>query len=167
MIKFPDLFKNRRMGLWTLAGLLLIFYFVLKMQGWAVAGRVAELEKQMVALRPKVAAILQGGQIGTNRNMLSDATKQIEQNDVHGQAFLQMLSKNVPVTVTMQRAELRGDSLWIRGTCLAGVRSPQEVLNPLLSALSAAGHSMKLIKVEEDPQTPGLWSFEMSAGGGA
>ena len=166
MIEFPDLFKSRRMNLWVVAVLLLIFYFVLKMQGWAVAGRVAELDKKIGGLRPKVASILQAGQLETNRKMLSDAATQIEQNDLRGQAFLQMLSKSVPVTVTVQKMGLRLGALWMRGTCLAGVRAPQEVLNPLISALSAAGHSMKLTQVEEDPQTPGLWSFEMSAGGG-
>ncbi|MBI3318955.1 MAG: hypothetical protein HYZ90_07465 [Candidatus Omnitrophica bacterium] len=150
---------------WTIAGILLGLYFLLKLQGWWFGFQSGQLRRELENLRPTLTQIHLRHELEKTAQACSRAFDLIQQLDFQGSQLLTLLSKEVAPSVTLQ--ELRVDStgpLKVRGTLEAGIRSPEETLIFWARRIQPLWQSIRITRFSEDTQSPGLWRFDMEVG---
>ncbi len=164
MFELPKFFR-RKQGNWTLPLSLLGIYFFLKLQGWNYGFRANDLERQLGQLRPTLSAIVLAEQMESTRKLYSEICDKVGRLDIKGSQLLQLLSQTVPAEITIGKMEVTAEELQIQGVVRPGVRIPEDVLTLWARRLQENWDKVQIQEIEEDPQTPGIWHFQLKAKG--
>lgn len=154
--------KRKRPVGWVLPALLLGIYAIIKLQGWAYARQAQQLQRQLDGLRPALSAKVAQEQAELLRDHYRQALEQLGQADVRGGWLLQEISKDLPVSVTLERIERSAPrSLRAQGTCVPGIRPPETVLVLWAQRLREAGLGVRIRRLVPSARWPGMWTFEV------
>lgn len=154
--------KRKRPVGWVLPAILLGIYVIFKLQGWAYARQAQQLQRQLDSLRPALSAKVAQEQAQLLRDHYRQALEKLGQADVRGGWLLEELSKNLPVSVTLERIERRTPrSLRAQGTCVPGVRPPEAVLVLWAQKLRGDGLRVRIRRLVPSARGSGLWTFEV------
>ena len=149
---------------WTLALILVILYFGLKVQAWWYEFQSQVLGDQIIQMRPGLSAIIQSRQIKAAGKAYQEVFEQVRAAELDGTSFLQKISFEVPPSVIVLNLELRQlGEFAIEGVVMAGVRSPEEALLPWANRLQGKNFRVKIRKLFPDSQMQGLWRFELKS----
>ncbi len=147
---------------WTLAGILFILYFLVKIQAWGYGFQVARLDRQLQRLRPSLSAVVLADQMKFTKEIYAKAFDQIRQMDLEGSRLLQEISRHIPSSVTLEKLDLDPQmGLRIQGAVQSADSSPEAVLLPWAKELQAHGEDLRIRQLAPAPKAPGLWRFEL------
>lgn len=156
--------KRKRPVGWVLPAVLLVLgiYVIFKLQGWAYARQAQHLQRQLDGLRPALSAKVAQEQAELLRDRYRQALGQLGQADVRGGWLLQEISKNLPVSITLERIERRTPrSLRAQGTCVPGIRPPEAVLVLWAQKLRREGLHVRIHRLVPSARGSGMWTFEV------
>ncbi len=152
--------KKRRTIEWGILCLLLALYLFLKIQGWWYVHRAHNLTRQLEKIRPTLGRIVLFHELEQTRHATTKAFEQIRAMDFHGTDFLQLLSRTIPISVTLQAVDVHPVlGLRLQGTLIPGVRTPEETLLPWAESLQENGFSVKVQELVPERKMPGVWRF--------
>lgn len=158
--------KKRPIG-WILLILLVGVYVAIKFQVWGYAQRVQELEAQLEKLRPTLSAKVTYDQLSVTHGAYLEASEQIQKIHLQVSPLLQQLSKELPVSITLEKIEAEsGKAVRIWGEVLPGIRSPEAVLVPWAQRLRSVGAHVRIEKLESSPHGSGRAAFILTVEGG-
>ncbi len=153
---------KRRPSGWVIGAILLVFYFVLKIQSWSIGMRVIKLEKELEGLRPAVSSMIQSERTEDLCGAYSQVFQQIRQRDLEGARLLTWFSQELPPSVTIEKLEAHAAiGLRVRGNFIPGIRNPEATLVFWARKLGGAGYPVSIRELFPDSKVPGLWHFEM------
>ena len=147
---------------WTLSGILLVLYLIVKIQAWGYGFQVARLDRKLQQLRPALSAIILADQMKLSQEIYAKAFNQICQMDIEGNRLLQEISRQIPPSVTLEKLDLDPQmGLRIQGAVQSGGLSLEAVLLPWAKELQAHGELVQIRQLPPSPRDPGLWRFEL------
>ncbi len=156
-----DAKPKRPLG-WVLPALLLGIYVILKLVGWGHARHARELQRQLDGLRPALTAKVAQEQAQLQRDHYRKTLEELKQSDARGGWLLEELSKNLPVSVTLDRIERRtARSLRAEGTCVPGARTAEAVLVLWAQKLRGESLHVRIRRLAPSSRGSGLWAFEV------
>lgn len=164
--KLPKL-AGGRPGRWTLPAVLLGVYLFLKLQGWNYGFRAMGLERQMEQMRPALSAIVLSEEMERSRRGYLDLFGRIGGLDIQGSRLLQRLSRNQPVSVTVERVEAGPQEIRIQGVLKPGVLPPEEVLSRWDRRMGEAWRDVQVQDLAQEDPIEGIWRFRLKAKRGA
>ena len=155
--------RRRPQAGWVCAWILLGLYLILKITGLWYGMQVRAVDRKIQELRPTLANILLFKRMEETKAACQRSFDQIRQMDLQGDRFLQQLSHQLPPSITVQRLELDPETgVWVRGTCMAGIRNPEEVILRWAQRLQESTQpTVRLKGLVPDRQIQGLWHFEL------
>jgi len=147
---------------WSLFGILLGLYFIVKILAWGYGFQVARLDRKLQHLRPALSAIILADQMKLSKEIYAKAFDQICQMDIEGNRLLQEISRQIPPLVTLEKLDLDPQmGLRIQGAVQPGGSSFEEVLLPWAKELQAHGETVQIRQLDPSPRNPALWRFEL------
>ncbi len=155
--------KGKHSG-WILPGILIGFYLVIKLQGWAAAQEVKSLERQLAEIRPGLSAIVLAEQLENTKRACEEVASRVRRLDLqNGQLLARIFG--LPASITLSKVEMRSRlSLRvtrIQGTLLPGAREPETVLVQWVEPLRRQGAKVVIQKLSLSFETPGVWEFDL------
>lgn len=158
---------HRRLPLgWTAALILFGLYVVIKIQGGWYAAKAEANERRMQDLRPALSAIILYGRLQDTHTACTQTFEKIHRLDFQAESLLVLLSQAVPASVTLEKLESSPrQGVRIQGTFTPGIRPIEGALLSWTERLRQAGYAVKVWELSPDPQTPGLWHFELKLEG--
>jgi len=158
--KGPD--QKKPLSRWLLPGILLGVYILLRLHGWSVAVKVQALGKELENLRPTLSTKVLQQQIQDAYAACLGASEQVRQEDLQGGRLLTFLSQELPVSVAIERLEVKlKRRMTIEGNCWTGIRTPEAALLPWAERLRRFGPIVRIHRIIPDQEIPGLWHFEI------
>ena len=175
---------QRRSG-WLLLVILLIPYLLIKLQAWGYARQAQQLDQEMNRIRPALSAMVLSEQLKKTQEACEKISGQVRRLDLRNGRLLELLS-GLPPSITLTRLENRArlnvplhqifsgvspeeslrTDLWMEGSLLPGIRSPEGVLVRWAESLRTSGLDVQIRRLAPSPQDAEVWLFELRLGGG-
>ena len=151
---------------WPAALVLFGLYVVIKIQGGWYATKAEAGERRMQDLRPALSAIILYGRLQDTHTACAQTFEEIRRLDFQAESLLVLLSQAVPASVTLEKLEFNPrQGVRIHGTFTPGIRPLEGALLSWTEKLKATGASIKVQELSPDPETQGLWHFELKLEG--
>ena len=152
---------KRRSGGWLL-GLLLLAYFILKIQSFVYSRATHDLEKELNALRPALSAAALQEHLQSNREVYRNVFEQIRRKRVPAERLFSHFSETLPVSVTIREYTFFSSSdLAISGDFYPGAREPEEALITWLQPFQMALMRIQIRSAYPISDGSGRWQFEI------
>ncbi len=149
---------------WMIASILLGIYISLKIQGIWFGLQVQGLERKLDEIRPELSNLVLYDQLSLTHAACLEAIDKTQGLGLQAGGLLKSLSQDLPASVTIERLEASPDmGLKVRGSCLPGIRSPEEPLLLWAKKLQKEGLNVQIKHLIPDTQVAGVWRFELKA----
>lgn len=157
----PSPVRRRPVG-WVIAAVLFGIYVSLKLQSGWFSFQAHRLEQRLNTLRPELTSLVMYEQLKITHAACLQALGEARGSELTAQPFLQQLSETLPPSITIERLELsQAMGLKVRGSCLPGIRPPEEPILGWAGRLRREGFEVQVKSLTPDPKVTGLWRFEL------
>ncbi len=153
--------KHRRNGGWLLA-ILLLAYFLLKLQAWNYSRGAQELERELNSLRPALSSVALQEHLQSDKQEYLRLFEQVRRKRVPAESMFRHFSHTLPPSIALRQCVLFSPSEFsISGDFYPGIREPEEALITWLSPFQSDDMQIRIRSIGPLADGSSRWRFEL------